>query len=89
MVVAMFSWAMYSALLRKKKFKLSQISLLLVIISAGIILLLPAYLIELALGSEFELTEEISDQIDHLLPIGWAHGERYSDDQWIGIEKFC
>ena len=33
--------------------------------------------------------EEISDQIDHLLPIGWAHGERYSDDQWIGIEKFC
>ena len=47
------------------------------------------HLIELALGSEFELTEEISDQIDHLLPIGWAHGERYSDDQWIGIEKFC
>ena len=50
MVVAMFSWAMYSALLRKKKFKLSQISLLQVIISAGLILLLPAYLIELALG---------------------------------------
>ncbi len=47
------------------------------------------HLIELALGSEFELTEEISDQIDHLLPIGWAHGERYSDDQWVGIEKFC
>ena len=47
------------------------------------------HLIELALGSEFELTEEISDQIDHLLPIGWAHGERYSEDQWIGIEKFC
>ena len=47
------------------------------------------HLIELALGSEFEFTEEISDQIDHLLPIGWAHGERYSDDQWIGIEKFC
>ena len=47
------------------------------------------HLIELALGSEFELTEEISDQIDQFLPIGWAHGERYSDDQWIGIEKFC
>ena len=47
------------------------------------------HLIELALGSEFELTEEISDQIDCLLPIGWAHGERYSDDQWVGIEKFC
>ena len=50
MIVAMFSWAMYSALLRKKKFKLSQISLLQTIISAGLILLLPAYLIEMALG---------------------------------------
>jgi len=50
MVVAMFSWAMYSALLRKKKFELSQISLLQTIISAGLILLLPAYLIEMVLG---------------------------------------
>ena len=50
MVVAMFSWAMYSALLRKKKFKLSQLSLLQTIISAGLIFLLPAYLIELTLG---------------------------------------
>jgi len=50
MVVAMFSWAMYSALLRKKKFELSQTSLLEVIISAGLILLLPAYLIEMYLG---------------------------------------
>ena len=50
MVVAMFSWAMYSALLRKKKFDLSQTSLLEVIISAGLILLLPAYLIEMSLG---------------------------------------
>jgi len=50
MVVAMFSWAMYSALLRKKKFELSQLSLLQTIISVGVIFLLPAYLIELALG---------------------------------------
>jgi len=50
MVVAMLSWAMYSALLRKKKFELSQISFLQTIISAGLILLLPAYLIEMALG---------------------------------------
>ena len=46
----MFSWAMYSALLRKKKFDLSQTTLLEVIISAGLILLLPAYLIEMYLG---------------------------------------
>jgi drug/metabolite transporter (DMT)-like permease len=50
MVVAMFSWAMYSALLKKKKIELSQASLLEVIISAGLILLLPAYLIEMSLG---------------------------------------
>ena len=50
MVVAMFSWAMYSALLRKKKIKISQLSLLQTIISAGLIFLLPAYLIELSLG---------------------------------------
>jgi len=50
MVLAMFSWAMYSALLRKKKFELSQLSLLQTIISAGLIFLFPAYMIELALG---------------------------------------
>ena len=50
MVVAMFSWAIYSALLKKKKFELSQLSLLQTIISAGLILLLPAYLIEMGLG---------------------------------------
>jgi len=50
MVVAMLSWAMYSALLRKRKFELSKISLLQTIISAGLVLLLPAYLIEMSLG---------------------------------------
>ena len=50
MVVAMFSWAIYSALLRKKKFELSQISFLQTIISAGLILLWPGYLIEMSLG---------------------------------------
>ena len=55
MVVAMFSWAIYSALLRKKKFQLSQLSLLQVIISAGLILLLPAHLIEVALGYRFNI----------------------------------
>ena len=50
MVVAMFSWAMYSALLRKKKLEISQLSLLQIIISAGLVFLFPAYLIELSLG---------------------------------------
>ena len=50
MVVAMFSWAMYSALLRKKKLEITQVTLLQTIISAGLIFLLPAYLIEFSLG---------------------------------------
>ena len=49
MVVAMLSWAMYSALLKKKKFELSNISLLQTIITAGLILLFPAYIIEMLL----------------------------------------
>ena len=55
MIVAMFSWAMYSALLRKKKFDLTHISFLQTIITAGLILLLPAYLIEIALGYKLNI----------------------------------
>ena len=55
MVVAMFSWAMYSSLLRKKKFELSHISFLQTIITAGLIFLLPAYLIEIFLGHRLNI----------------------------------
>ena len=55
MVVAMFSWAMYSALLRKKKFDLTHMSFLQTIITGGLILLLPAYLIEIALGYKLNI----------------------------------
>ena len=27
--------------------------------------------------------------IDAALPVGWAHGDRYSDAQWVGPEKYC
>ena len=50
MVVAMFSWAIYSVLLKKKKHKLSQISLLEMIITMGLIFLLPIYFIEMKMG---------------------------------------
>ena len=50
MVVAMFSWAIYSALLKKKKHELSQISLLETIITMGLIFLLPIYFIETKMG---------------------------------------
>ena len=50
MVVAMFSWAIYSALLKRKKYKISQISLLEVVIICGLIFLAPIYFIELSMG---------------------------------------
>ncbi|MCP3972636.1 MAG: aldo/keto reductase [Rhodobacteraceae bacterium] len=27
--------------------------------------------------------------IDRVLPVGWAHGDRYSEGQWDGPEKYC
>jgi len=50
MVVAMLSWATYSALLKKKKHDLSQLTLLQVIITFGLIFLIPIYFIEMSLG---------------------------------------
>ena len=55
MIVAMFSWAIYSALLKRKNFKISQISLLEVVIICGLIFLIPVYLIELYLGNKIIL----------------------------------
>ena len=49
-IIAMLSWALYSALLKKNKLKLSQLSLLQVIISSGLIFLFPIYIIEMNLG---------------------------------------
>ena len=45
MIVAMFSWAIYSALLKKKKYEISQITLLQIVIICGLIFLIPIYFI--------------------------------------------
>ncbi len=50
MIVAMFSWATYSALLKKKKYELTQISLLQIVITFGLIFLVPIYFIEMSMG---------------------------------------
>ena len=55
MVLAMFSWALYSALLKKKQHELSQITLLEVIISFGLIFLIPVYFIEYKMGYVIKL----------------------------------
>ena len=55
MVVAMFSWAIYSALLKKKTYEISQITLLQVVIITGLIFLIPIYIIEMNLGNVIKL----------------------------------
>ena len=55
MIIAMFSWATYSALLKKKKYELSQFSLLQVVISFGVIFLIPLYFIDMNMGNSIKL----------------------------------
>jgi len=55
MVIAMFAWAIYSALLKKKKYEISQITLLEVVIITGLIFLTPIYFIEMNFGNTIKL----------------------------------
>ena len=51
MVGAMFSWAVYSSLLKRKKFQISQFALLEIVIIIGLIFLTPIYFIEMHQGN--------------------------------------
>ncbi|MDC0458919.1 aldo/keto reductase, partial [Alphaproteobacteria bacterium] len=35
------------------------------------------------------LSPDDMGRIEAALPIGWAHGDRYSDAQWVGPERYC
>lgn len=48
-----------------------------------------SHLEELAAGADISLSESDLRAIENCLPIGWAHGDRYSIAQWIGPEKYC
>ena len=48
-----------------------------------------SHLDEIIKGANFIFTDEIRQKIDEMLPIGWAHGDRYSEAQWFGPEKYC
>ena len=48
-----------------------------------------AHLAELVRGAEISLSPGDLEAIDRVLPVGWAHGDRYSEDQWKGPEKYC
>ncbi len=58
MVIAMLSWAIYSTLLKKKNYEISQITLLQVVIIAGLIFLIPIYIIEMSLGNLIKLEKQ-------------------------------
>ncbi len=40
-------------------------------------------------GATLCLSQEQMSQIEEVLPVGWAQGDRYSDKQWVGPEKYC
>ncbi|PTX57149.1 aryl-alcohol dehydrogenase-like predicted oxidoreductase [Litoreibacter ponti] len=48
-----------------------------------------AHLQQLAEGEAIRFTDEDRHEINRLLPIGWAHGDRYSDGQIVGVERYC
>ena len=47
------------------------------------------HLKSMAKAAYTELNEIQMKEIDEILPLGWAHGDRYSEHQWIGPEKYC
>ena len=50
MLVCVFSWALYSTLLKKHQLKISQFSLIQLMVSVGILFLIPQYFYEQSLG---------------------------------------
>jgi len=47
------------------------------------------HLKELIRGAEISVSPEDVARIEQALPVGWAHGDRYTADQWVGPERFC
>ena len=52
MATGMFAWALYSALLKKKKYEISQITLLEVVIITGLFFLIPISILETKFGNQ-------------------------------------
>lgn len=47
------------------------------------------HLAELVRGTEIALSSDDLAAIERVLPVGWAHGDRYNEAQWKGPEKYC
>lgn len=47
------------------------------------------HLRECVAGAELFLSEDDLARIEAVLPVGWAHGDRYNAAQWNGPERYC
>ena len=48
-----------------------------------------AHFEELMAGTKLSLGVHDIARIEEVLPVGWCHGDRYSEAQWKGPEKYC
>lgn len=47
------------------------------------------HLKQIMTGADMKLSDGDLAAIEEVLPVGWAHGDRYSDAQWNGPERYC
>ncbi len=47
-----------------------------------------AHIEECAAAAEVDLSEAQLTELETILPVGFAAGERYGDQQWVGVEKY-
>lgn len=47
------------------------------------------HLQECVSGASLNLSATDLERIEAALPVGWAHGDRYADEQWVGPERYC
>ncbi len=57
MLVCVLSWSLYSTLLKKKKFELSQFSFIQLMVTVGLIFLVPQYFYERSIGLEIPINK--------------------------------
>ena len=48
-----------------------------------------AHLQEWVGAAEINFNDEDRAEIERILPVGFAHGDRYSDEQIVGVERYC
>ncbi len=57
MIVCVLSWSLYSTLLKKNKFKLSQFTLIQIMVTVGLIFLVPQFFYEQSIGLDIKINE--------------------------------